>query len=276
MKAFYLSAFLLASVSFSEAQVKMPAPSPTQSLKQDFSLSSVEVSYSRPAAKDRKIFGDLVPYGKLWRTGANAATTIRFNEPVAVSGKRVDTGTYALYTIPGEDNWEVILNKGTGNWGVDGYKEADDVVRVKVPAYKLKNEAENFTMQFDNIKPESMELHIMWDKTGVALPITVSIKDKLRTNIESALQSDKKPYWQAAQFYNEWDKNHAKALENISKAIDGNPKAFWMHLYKARIQKDMGDKAGALASSQKSLELAREAKNDDYVKLNQDFQKELK
>ena len=276
MKAFYVSVFLLATALTASAQVKMPAPSPTQSLKQDFSLSSVEVSYSRPAAKDRKIFGDLVPYGKLWRTGANAATTIRFNEPVSISGKRVDTGTYALYTIPGEDSWEIILNKGTSNWGVDGYKETEDVVRVKVPAYKLKNEAENFTMQFDNIKPESMELHIMWDKTGVALPITVSIKDKLRSSIESALQSDKKPYWQAAQFYNEWDKNHAKAIENINKAMESNPKGFWMYLYKARIQKEMGDKAGALATSQKSLELARDAKNDDYVKLNQDFQKELK
>src|SRR6187549_3075220 len=137
MKKIFMSAIAIAGFSMlSMAQVKMPAPSPVQTVKQDFAIGSIELTYSRPAAKGRKIFGDLVPYGKLWRTGANAATKIVFSEPVDFGGKKVDTGTYVLYTIPGEDNWEVILNKGLTNWGIDGYKENQDVIRFTVPRMK--------------------------------------------------------------------------------------------------------------------------------------------
>lgn len=260
----------------SSAQVKMPAPSPTQTIKQDFGTASIELKYSRPAMKGRKVFGDLVPMGKLWRTGANAATNIRFNEPVEIGGKAIDTGNYALYCIPGNDSWEVILNKGVSNWGIDGYKESEDVVRVTVSPMKMKNEVENFTMQFANIKPEYCELHIMWEKTAVALPIKANIRDKVRAQIEEAMKGEKKPYWQAAQFYNEYDKNYSKALEYAGKAAEANPKAYWVWLYKARIQLEMGDKAGALESSNKSLALATEAGNDDYIKMNKDLQKKLK
>jgi len=257
------------------AQVKMPAPSPTQTIKQDFGTAGIELKYSRPGMKERKIFGDLVPYKKLWRTGANAATMIRFNEPVEIKGKQIDTGSYALYTIPDVDSWEIIINKGTSNWGVDGYKESEDVARFTVTPMKMKTKLETFTMQFANIQPESCELHIMWEKTAVAIPIQVKIRDKIRAQIEEALKGDKKPYWQAAQFYNEYDKNLPKALENVTKATESNPKAFWMWLYKARIQKEMGDKAGAMESSKRSLELATEEKNDDYIKMNLDLQKKL-
>lgn len=258
------------------AQVKMPAPSPTQTIKQDFGMGNIELTYSRPAAKDRKIFGDLVPYNKLWRTGANGATIIRFSEPVEIKGKKVDTGSYALYTIPGADSWEIILNKGLKNWGVDGYKESEDVVRVSVTPMNMGSKMESFTMQFADIKPESCELHIMWEKTAVAIPITTNIREKVKAQIEEALKSDKKPYWQAAQFYNEYEKNSAKALEYASKAAEANPKAFWIFLYKARIQKDMGDNDGAMQSAKKSLELATEAKNDDYIKMNEELIKKLK
>ena len=258
------------------AQVKMPQPSPTQTIKQNFGMGSIELTYSRPGTKDRKIFGDLVPYNKLWRTGANAATIIKFSEPVEIQGKKIDTGSYALYTIPGTDAWEIILNKGIKNWGVDGYAESDDVARFKVPSMSMNTKIETFTMQFADIKAESCELHILWDKTAVSLPITTNIKDKLRAQIEAGMQMDKKPYWEAAQFYNEYEKNSAKALENATKATEANPKAYWIWLYKAKIQKEMGDKAGALVSANKSLELAREDKNDDYVKLNEDLIKKLK
>ncbi len=258
------------------AQVKMPAPSPTQTIKQDFGMGNIELTYSRPAAKDRKIFGDLVPYNKLWRTGANAATIIRFSEPVEIKGKKVDTGSYALYTIPGADSWEIILNKGIKNWGVDGYKESEDVLRVSVTPMNMGSKMESFTMQFADIKPESCELHIMWEKTAVAIPITTNIREKVKAQLEEALKTEKKPYWQAAQFYNEFEKNSAKALEYASKAAEANPKAFWIFLYKARIQKEMGDKDGALESAKKSLELATEAKNDDYIKMNEELIKKLK
>jgi hypothetical protein len=273
---------MLATVAFfciaiaSTAQVRMPQPSPTQTLKQDFGMGSIELTYSRPNAKGRKIYGDLVPYNKIWRTGANAATKIVFTDAVEIGGKKLDSGTYVFYTIPGIDSWEIVLNKGLKNWGTDGYKDAEDVVRFKVEPTSMKTKQETFTMQFADVKPESCLLNIMWEKTIVTIPITTNIKEKVRAQIDAAMLTDKKPYWQAAQFYNEYDKNLSKALENINKAIEGNDKAFYMWLYKAKIQKEMGDKEGAMVSSKRSLELAKEAKNDDYVKMNEDLQKKLK
>ena len=265
---------LLASTMY--AQVKMPAPSPGQTIQQDFALGSIEVKYSRPAAKGRKVFGDLVPMNKLWRTGANSATIIKFTDVVEIKGKKIDTGSYALYTVPGNESWEIILNKGISNWGIDGYKESEDVMRFRIEPIKIKDKLENFTMQFAEIKPESCELHIMWEKTAIVIPIHATIKERMRTQIEAGLKSAKKPYFEAAQFYNEYDKNISKALEYAGKAVEENPEAFWIWLYKARIEKEAGNKTAAMASSKKSLVLAKEARNDDYVKMNEELQKTLK
>lgn len=259
-----------------KAQVALPSPSPMQTIKQEFGLGTIEVTYSRPAAKGRRVFGDLVPYGKLWRTGANAATKIIFSEPVEIIGRRIDSGTYLLYTIPGEESWEVILNKGLKNAGTEGYRESEDVVRFKTEPIKTKTKTETFTIQFANIKPESCELQLMWEKKLIVIQIGAYIKDKIRAQINAAMLTDKKPYWQAAQFYFEYEVNLSKALENVNKASDASPKAYWIYLYKAKIQKEMGNIAGAIQSSKTSLEFAKQAKNDDYVKMNEKLQKELK
>jgi hypothetical protein len=258
------------------AQVKMPQPSPTQTIKQEFGLGSIEVKYSRPAAKGRKVFGDLVPMNQLWRTGANGATIVRFTDAVEINGKKVDTGSYALYTIPGNESWEIILNKGISNWGVDGYKATDDVLRFKVTPTKVKNKLESFTIQIADIKPETCELQIMWEKTAVAIPIKATIKAKIQAQLDEALKGDKKPYWQAAQFYNEYDNNPAKALTYANEAVKENPKAYWIWLYKAKLEKTLGDNKAAMKSSTTSMQLAAEAKNADYVKMNKDLQKKLK
>lgn len=263
-------------ITAASAQVKMPPPSPTQTLKQEFGIGSIELTYSRPAAKGRKVFGDLVPYDKLWRTGANAATKLVFTEPVEIGGKKLDTGAYVIYSVPGVENWEIIINKGLKNWGIDGYKENEDVVRFKIAPVKQKTNTETFTMQFINVTSESCTLQISWEKTIVNIPITTSFKDKVKQQIETAMQTDKKPYWQAAQFYNEYEKNLSKALDYVTKAAEANPKAFWILLYKAKIQKEMGDITGALGTSKKSKELAKEAGNDDYVRMNEKLQRELK
>lgn len=260
------------------SQVRMPAPSPTEFIRQDFGLSSVELTYSRPSLKGRNVFGNVVLYDSLWRTGANAATKIRFNDPVEILGHQVDTGSYAIYTIPHKNGeWTFVLNKGFNNAGVAGYKQSDDVFRANVKSNKISQKVETFTMQFTNIKPESCDLSLMWDNVQVNIPITVNIKDKLRAQIESALSSDKKPYWQAAQFYNEYDNNKTKALEMVNEAIkqSGTP-PFFMVYYKARIQKDLGDKKGAIASAKESMQLAKEAGNSDYVLLNEKLIKEIK
>lgn len=275
MKKVFFAICLFAAGAIN-AQIKMPAPSPTQTIKQDFALGSIELTYSRPMAKGRKVFGDLVPYNKLWRTGANSATIIKFTDAVEINGKKIDTGSYALYTIPGIDTWEIILNKGISNWGVTNYKESDDVLKFKVQAIKMKMATESFTMQFADVKAESCALHLMWEKTAVAIPITAVIKDRIRKQLEQAMLTDKKPYFPAAQFYNEYDNNQAKALENIQNAVKDNPKAYWMWLYKAKLEKDMGDKAAARASSKTSLALATTEKNDDYIKMNEELLKKLK
>ncbi len=277
MKKIFLLVFAIAGFTIiSTAQVKMPAPSPTQTIKQDFAIGTIELTYSRPSAKGRKVFGELVPFSELWRTGANEATKIFFSEPVEIAGKKLDSGTYVLYTIPGVDSWQVIFNKGLKNWGIDGYKEKEDVIRFNITPYKLKTKLESFTMEFSDVKAGTCSLEIKWEKTIVSIPIVADFKDKVKAQIEAAMNTDKKPYWQAAQFYYEYDNNLAKALENANKAIEANKEAYWIWIYKAKIQKDMGDFDGAIASSKRSMELAAVAKNDDYVKMNKDLQKALK
>jgi tetratricopeptide (TPR) repeat protein len=253
-----------------EAQVNMPAPSPTSMIRQDFGMGRMELTYSRPSIRGRKLFGEntvLAPLDKPWRTGANAATQIRFTDKVTVGGKALDTGRYVIYTIPNKGQWDVAFSKGTAYPGQQGFKESDDVVRLKAPAASLKDKVETFTMQFANIQNESCDLQLMWGNTAVSFPITTNIKDRLRNQIETALQGQNKPYQQAATFYYEWDKNYTKALEYINKGIEANPKAYFLYLTKARIQKDAGDKAGAIATANKTIELATEAKNDDYVRM---------
>ena len=278
MKILFLT---LLSVSFLAtknltAQVKLPSTSTIQTIQQEFGLGSIEVTYSRPGAKGRKVFGDLVPYGKLWRTGANAATRITFSDAVELNGRKIDAGTYVLYTIPGAESWEIIINKGIKNRGTEGYKESEDIARFKVEPVKTKIKAELFTIQFANIEGAFCELQLMWEKKLVTIVITANIKEKMRTQIEKAMLTDKKPYWQAAQFYYEYDMNLSKALENVNKASDANPTAYWIYLYKAKIQKDMGDNAGALKTSQTSMEFAKQAKAEDYIKMNKAFQKKIK
>lgn len=272
MKNVLVSLLFMAVFSGSAfSQLRMPAPSPTEFIRQDFGLSSIELTYSRPGLKGRNVFGNVVLYDSLWRTGANGATKIKFNDPVEILGHKVDTGSYAIYTIPHKNGeWTIVLNKGFNNSGVTGYQESEDVFREKVKAGKMTNKVETFTMQFTNIQPQSCDLSLMWDNVVVNIPIKENITGKLRAQIEAALATDKKPYWQAAQFYNEFDNNKPKALEMINEAINQNEKPpFYMVYYKAKIQKELGDKKGAIASAKQSIELAKEANNSDYVLLNE-------
>ncbi len=263
------------------AQIKMPAPSPVQKITQDFGLGSIELTYSRPGIKGRSLLkdnSDLAPLGKLWRLGANAATRIVFNQPTMMGGKLLDTGAYVMYTVPGKDSWEIVINKGLTNWGTDGYKESEDVNRFKVKSDKSNIAFETLTMQFGNIKPESCDLQIMWGNTVVTVPMSVNVKDKIRAQVEKALGTETvnpNVYSAAATFYSEWDKDMNKALTNITKAVQANPKAFWMMLQQAKIQMEMGDKVGAKASALNCITVATEAKNDDYVKQANDLIKKL-
>ena len=271
-----LLALCISFTSYGFAQVKLPQPSPAQTIKQDFGLGYVEVKYSRPAAKGRTIFGDLVPYGKMWRTGANSNTTIYFSEPVEINGNKIDSGIYSIYTYPNVDSWDVVLNKATTNWGTSGYDQKTDVMKTTVKVQQTSPAVESFTIGFDNVLPQSANLVMAWANTKVEIPITVNINDKIRKSLELALKGEKKPYWSAAQFYNEYDNNPAEALKMVDQHLKTNAKQYWAWLYKARIEAKMGNKEAALKSSNTSLELATAEKNDDYIKLNKDFQASLK
>ncbi|MFZ1800636.1 MAG: DUF2911 domain-containing protein [Chitinophagaceae bacterium] len=277
MKKIFMLAIGIAIMNIANAQ--LPAPSPTETISQDFGLGKIMITYSRPGLKNRTVFmqnSELAPLGKLWRTGANAATKITFTDKVTIGGKDLDTGTYVVYTIPGKNQWEIILNKGLKNWGSDGYQESDDVVRFKVPVLATNPAVESFTMQVANVKYQNCELQMSWGTTMVSISITTNIVDRIRTQIEQALQSDKKPYWQAANFYYEWDKNNDKALENVNHAITESPDAFYMYLLRAKIEKAQGKKMQAKTDAQKCIELATAAKNDDYVAQANELIKSLK
>lgn len=248
--------------------VKMPAPSPTQTVKQDFALSSVEVSYSRPAMKGRTIMGDLVPYGKVWRTGANSATTITFGEDVKFGDAPVKAGKYGLLSIPGQAEWTLILTKDLNITSPSAYKQENDVARVKVPAQEMPFSVESFMITFDNVMPSSMNMLLIWDKTAVPVAITADIDSKVSAQLDEAMKGEKKPYFQAASYYFETGRDLKKALDWADAATKENPKAFWVYHLKAKIQAKSGDKAGAKATALQSIELAKEAKNDDYVSLN--------
>ncbi len=275
MKKILSTVFICTIAAIATAQLKVPAPSPTQTIKQDFGLSSMELIYSRPAMKGRKIFGDLVPWSKVWRTGANSATRLKFNDDVMIGGKALKAGEYALYTIPGENEWDIIINKGSANWGTN-YKQEDDVLRIKAKPMKLNDKVETFTMQFANLQPTSADLHIMWDKTAVAIPITTEIDKKIMAQINDAMNKDSRPYFQSAMYYMETGKDMNQALQWFDKGIELNPKAFWMYHQKANALAKLGKKDEAKAVALKSIELAREAKNDDYVRLNEKLIAELK
>ena len=256
-------------------QLKTPAASPGQTIKQDFGISSIELSYSRPGMKGRKIFGDLVPYGQVWRTGANAITRIKFGDDVTIGGQPLKAGEYAIYTIPNEKEWDIIINKDANSWGTD-YKQEDDVVRFKVKSIKLDNPIETFTMQFANVMPGSLELHIMWEKTAVIVPITTDIDKKVMAQIDNLMNKDNRPYYQAAMYYLQSGKDLNQALTWFNKAIELDPNAYWVYHQKANTLAKLGKKDEAKATAQKSMELAKEQKNEDYVKLNEKLIESLK
>lgn len=239
------------------SQFKIPAPSPTQTIIQDFGLSNIKLMYSRPGIKGREMIGKQVPWNVVWRTGANTATLITFGSPVEILGQKVDSGTYALYTFSRENgNWSFILNTGIHNWGMNGYKEDEDLFRQSVETKKYPDKAETLSMQFTKVEQESCVLNIRWDNFGLKIPIVSHFQDQLRRQFETALNSnsDKKPYYQAATFYKEYDHNPAKALEMINKAIEQTPNPqYWVVYYKAKIQKEMGDRKGALETAYKAL-----------------------
>lgn len=276
MKKIFLSAVAICGLLIAEAQLKTPAPSPAQTIKQDFGLSSVELSYSRPAMKGRKIFGDLVPFGNIWRTGANQATVLTFGDDVTIGGTKIKAGKYGLLSIPEKNSWTLIISKQLDVTSPSAYKQDQDVVRTEVKTIGMGESMETFTIQFANVKSTSCELHIMWDKTAVVLPITTDVETKVMAQIDQLMNKDNRPYFNAAMYYMDNGKDLNQALTWFDKAIEAQPTAFWIHHQRANCLAKLGKKADAKAAAEKSKELATAAKNNDYVELNNKLLAELK
>ena len=267
-----------ARLSAQTPAVNFPAASPACTLKQRIGLTDIEIVYSRPGVKNRTIFGGIVPYGQVWRTGANQATKITFSTPVKLEGTAIPAGTYALFTIPGETEWTIIINKGATQWGAFQYNQKDDIVRFKVTPVTLAESIETFTIEFNHIRDESAVLNLVWDKTVVPIRLGVEVTDKLVPQIEAAMASpDKKSegfYFQAATFYYNHDLDLKKALDWVNAGLAGNPRISYEMLHlKAQILAKQGDKAGAIAAAKQSTELAIKAEGpgSSFVKMNQDL-----
>ncbi len=278
MKKLVLLLFVaLLSISL-EAQIQTPAPSPFSVLKQTVGLTEVTVEYSRPSMRGRTIFGDLVPYDAIWRTGANMNTTIEFSDDVKVGEKDLKAGKYAIYTRPNEAVWEVIFYTDTENGGLPQEWDASKVAAtVKVEVYPLPMSIETFTISIDDMHNDGATLGLMWEKVYVGVQFIVPTVSKATTSIEKAMAGSDisaNDYFAAAQYYYQEGMNMGQAKEWIDKAVPMNDQAFWMTRLQSLIYAKLGDTKGAIEAAKKSLVVAQAAGNMDYVKMNKESLKE--
>jgi hypothetical protein len=264
--------FASSALAADAPKVEFPAASPACTLKQHVGLTDIEIDYSRPGVKGRDIFGSLVPYGQVWRTGANQATKIIFSTPVKLNGTEIPAGTYALMSIPGKDEWTIIINKGAEQWGAYKYDEKADVARIKATPIKIDRSIDTFSIDIGEIKDDSSVLKIVWDKTIVPVKLEVNYTDKLVSEIEAVMASDekKKPYFQSAQFYY----NHGLDLKKAKSWVDAavaERDAHYVVFLQAQILAKLGDKTAAIAAAKHSSELAEKAHDPGYVKMNADL-----
>lgn len=277
LKITFLLLLGIGSITGLKAQgIRIPQSSSGQTIIQDFGLGKITVKYFRPNTKGRKVFTELAPYGSVWRTGANNATVITFTDDVTFEGQPVPAGEYSLFTIPGKDEWTVILNKTTKQWGAYEYKEAEDFLRVKVKPVATKQYTESFSIGFVNVNPTKAQLQLLWEQTSVSVNLTTDIDAKVMASIDEAMKGEKKPYFQAAMYYYDMNKDLNKALEWMKIVETTNQKSPAIKLYLGRIQLKMGDKKAAAESAETGLKLAVEEKDDEYARLNKSLLAEIK
>ena len=271
------AALLGASVTFfapapdlaaAEEKLQFPDASQHATIKQRVGLTDVEIDYSRPDMRGREIFGGLVPYEKVWRTGANEPTKIKFSDAVKIGGQAVPAGEYAFYTIPNKNEWTIILSKNTKLWGAYGYKPDADLLRVTVKPTTLANPVETFTIGFDDLKDDGATISLEWEKTRVPVELTTNTMEKLSAEIETGLKDPKslepRFYYQAASFYYDHDKDLETAAKWIDQAIEKQqPARYFMYYKKAQIEAKLGHKAEAKTAAEKSIELLKAEKEPD-------------
>ncbi|MBA3985446.1 MAG: DUF2911 domain-containing protein [Flavobacteriales bacterium] len=271
-----LFAFLFVS-AFTYAQIASPAASPSSKIEQAVGLTDVTIEYARPSMKGRTIFGDLVPYGKLWRTGANARTKITFSNDVTIGGKDLKKGTYALFTIPNQNQWEVILyTEYQANGAPRELDESKVAARFNTTPMVTSMARESFTIEIASLSNSGATIFLLWDKVRVPINFTVPTDKEVMANIERAMSGpSSSDFFTAAMYYYDEGKDIGKAKEWMEKAMAGNQNpAFWQLRSQSLIYAKAGDKKQAIETAKKSLAAAQAAGNADYVKMNQDSLKE--
>ena len=255
-----------------QSQIKTPQASPLQKLEQIVGLTEVSLEYSRPSMRGRRIYGDLVPYGKMWRTGANANSKITFSDPVTIGGKELKAGSYSIFTKPDASKWDVYFYEDVNNWGIpEKWDDSKVAAQVSISPNPLSMDIETFTMTFGNLENNSAVLGIMWEKTYVGVPISFNTDKIVSASIQRAMGGpNANDYYAAAVYYFESGKDIKQAKEWIDKSLGmmENP-AFYQVRQKSLIYAKSGDKKGAIQAAKKSLELAKAAGNSDYVALNE-------
>ena len=275
MKKIVLSLFVAALTLTTNAQIKTPAPSPVSKLEQAVGLSDVKVEYARPGMRGRTIFGDLVPYGKVWRTGANENTKVTFSTDVTIDGKELKKGTYALYTKPGKDAWEVIFYTDATNWGTPQKWDASKVaLSTTAKVEKMPMKIESFTITIDDLKNDSAVLGMLWENVYVGVKFNTPTDKAVEASIAATMQGPKAgDFYSAAVYYLQSGKDIKKAATWINKAVDmtKDKPRFWYLRQQSLILAKAGDKKGAVKAAKASLAGAEKAGNADYIKMNKEF-----
>lgn len=275
MKKIFLALALILSQFIIQAQIKTPLASPKAIINQTIGLTDVEIVYSRPSARGRTVYGNLVPFGKLWRTGANENTTISFSDDVIIAGKTLKKGKYALYSVPNIQSWEIIFYNTTDNWGTPkNFDEANVALRTVVKEDAVANSVDTFTIAITNLDLNSANLELSWEHSSVSLKFEVPTQQKTLSSIEKVMAGPTAAdYFVSAQFFYQTNGDIAKSRQFIDYALELNKekeKPFFYLRLKSLIQAKQGDKKGAVETAKLSLAAAEKAGNQDYVKLNKD------
>ncbi|NRR92688.1 DUF2911 domain-containing protein [Winogradskyella undariae] len=277
MKKLVLFTFALTLMFSVNAQIETPQPSPFTKIEQKVGLTDVTLEYSRPSMNGRTIFGDLVPYGKVWRVGANKNTTITFSDAVVVGGQELKAGAYAIFITPSKTSWDVIFYSDTNNWGTPKTIEASKVAaKVTIETMELPMNVETFTITFDNLTSGSAELGFIWENTMANLKFEVPTDKTVTAAIDKVMAGPSAGDYYAAAVYNLTEgKDLEKAKEWMDKAMSMTKEPMFYQLRKqSLIYAALGDKKNAIATAKKSLAKSEAAGNADYVKMNNDSLKE--
>lgn len=271
MKRFTFLLFAVAISNLVLAQIKVPAPSPLGTVTQKVGLTEASITYSRPSMKGREIFGELVAYDRIWRTGANASTKIKFDTDVKIEGHDVPAGEYSLFTIPGKEKWTIIIHTNLSHNGTGGssYKMEEDLVRFEVvPNNNYPVTIETLTFNFTDLRDEQCYIELLWENTQVRFKVQTEVDAQIMADINEKMKGvTAATYYQSARYYLEHDKDLDKALEWINKAIEQEEK-FWIVRQKALILAKMGRYEEAIAAADQSKQLAQASENQDYVDMN--------